>query len=45
LSSRAIAMVAGFVVFYALKRHFAAGTLIAIVVFYLVITARKNLGI
>lgn len=34
LITRGIAMVAGFLVFYWLNRHFAAGTLVAIVVFY-----------
>lgn len=34
LQVRAIAMAAGFFVFYWFNRHFAAGTLIAIVVFY-----------
>ncbi|MBX2823489.1 MAG: AzlD domain-containing protein [Gammaproteobacteria bacterium] len=34
LATRAIAMAAGFVVFYWFKRQFAPGTLVAIVVFY-----------
>lgn len=39
---RGLAMVAGFIAFYTLKRHFAAGTLVAIVVFYLLVNLTSH---